>query len=157
MSCDRRGGAGVHVGRRTHFEGDTTVANVVRETTEAVVAVLLVNVVGNAYPVTQALGVAELHGLPDRRETEVFARVNGEMKVFALDEVKCAQVLGRWKTILGSGNVKAADAFVAKVNGQLCDGLAERRLAHSGEQRANDDAVALVGRLFHPQRETVEH
>jgi hypothetical protein len=78
------------VGRRTYFQRDSTIADVVGESTEFVLAIYLTNVVGDANAVTEAFGVAELHRLPYRGEPKRLARVNGQMKVLALDEVKGA-------------------------------------------------------------------
>ncbi len=58
----------------------------------------------------QPLGVAELHRLPDRGQTERLAGVDRQVEVFALDEVEGAQVLRRREAILGPGDVEAADA-----------------------------------------------
>jgi hypothetical protein len=44
-------------------------------------------------PWPEALGVAELHGLPDRGQAEGLAGVHGQVEVLALDEVERAQVL----------------------------------------------------------------
>ena len=115
------------------------------------------DVVDDAHPMAQALGVAELHRLPDRGQTERLTGVNGEVEVFPLDEVEGPQVLRRREAIFGPGDVEAADPLVAKAHRELGDRLAQARLAHRGEDRAHQDVTALIGRLLRAEGEAVEH
>ena len=155
VAMDARG-AGVHVRGGTYLERDPTIANVVGEPTELVLAVNLLDVVDDAHSVAQSLGVTELHRLPDRRQPKGLARVNREVEVLSLDEVKGPKVLRRGEAIFGSRDVEAADAFVAKVDRELGDGLAQVGLAHGREDGAHDDATSFVGGLFRAEREAVK-
>ena len=90
MCGNGAGGAGVHVRGRADLERDSSVAHEVRQSPEVVVAVLFDDVVGDAHPVAEPFGVAELHGLPDRGQAEGLAGVDRHVKVLALHEMKGA-------------------------------------------------------------------
>ena len=150
-------GAGVHVRRRADLEGDAAVAHEVGESTEVVVAVVLDDVVRDAHAVAQALGVAELHGLPDRRAARTPRRRGSSCGSPRAGRGERREVLRRWEAVLGSRDVEAADARVAEVDGQLRDRLAQVRLAHRREDGAHDDRVALGSASLHAVREALQH
>src|SRR5664280_2954212 len=148
MARDRRRRSGVDVGRGADLEGDTSVANEVREPSEFVALTHPGDVVDDAHAVSQSLGVAELHGLPYRRETKGFAGVDGHVEVLSLHEVKGAQVVRGGESDLGDREGEAAEALIAKGDGELGDDLAQVGLAHRRENGTTDDDAHLAARLL---------
>ena len=66
-------------------------------------------------------------------------------------------MLRRGETVLGAGDVEAADAAVAELDGQLRDRLTEIRLTHRRENRAHDDCVTFEFCVAHAASESLQH
>ena len=94
----------------------------------------------------QPLRAAPLERLPDRRQPEGLAGVDGHVEVRAVDELERVEVAGRREAGLGPGDVEADDALVAVADAQLGDLDGTRELAHRGDDGAHDDRPAGRGR-----------
>ena len=116
------GGAGLHVGGRAHLQRDPLVADVRREPAELGRAVVGDgDVVDDPHAVAEPVGAAPLDRLPDRRQPEGLAGVDGEVGVLALEVLEGVEVPGGRVAGLGAGDVEADDAAVAPGDGQLGD------------------------------------
>ena len=104
------------------------------------------DVVDDAHAVAQALGAAPLERLPDGRQAERLAGVDGDVEVGAMDELERVEVAARREARLGPGDVEADDALVAVAHGQLGDLDRAGELAHGGDDGADDDGPAGRGR-----------
>ena len=108
-----------------------------------------VDVVDDADAVAEPVGAAPLDGLPDRRQPEGLARVDGEVGVLALEVLEGVEVAGGRVARLGARDVEADDAPVAVAAGELGDLQRARLVPHRGEQLADHDRVA-AGCAGHP-------
>ena len=104
------------------------------------------DVVDDPHAVAEPVGAAPLDRLPDRRQPEGLAGVDGEVGVLALEVLERVEVPGGRVAGLGAGDVEAGHAAVAPGDGQLGDLHRARLVAHRGEQLADDDPAA-GGRL----------
>ena len=105
---------------------------------------------------TEALGTAELERLPDRRQPERLARVDGDVEVLAHHVLERVEVAGRRVAGLGAGDVEAAHAVVAPAHRELGDLHRARRGAHRGDSSADHD-VAPVAPLLKPVEDRLDH
>ena len=99
------------------------------------------DVVDDPHPVAEPISRAVLDGLPDARQPEGLARVDGEVGVLALQVFERVQVAGRRVTVLGPGDVESGHPVVAVTHGQPGDLRALGRMAHRREQRRDLDRV----------------
>ena len=150
-------GAGAHVGGGAHLQGDAAVPDEGGQAAEVGLAVgAVLDVVDDAHAVAQALGPAELDGLPDRRQAEGLAGVDGHVEVLPLHVLEGVQVPGGREALLGAGDVEADHAEVPVAHGQLGDLGGVGLLAHGRQQGAHDDAPAPApGR--EPGRDRLDH
>ena len=145
MLGDRRGSARLHVGRRGELERDPLVPHVRREPAEVGDAVVVDgDVVDDPDPVPEPVGAAPLDRLPDRRQSEGLAGVDGEVEVLPLEVLERVEVAGRGEARLGAGDVEADDPGVAPLHGELGDLARPRLVPHRGEELADDDPAARV-------------
>ena len=119
------------------------------------------DVVDDPHPVPEPVRAAPLDGLPDRRQAERLARVDGEVGVLALEVLERVEVTGRREARLGAGDVEAGDAAVAPRDGELGDLHRAGLVPHRGEQLADHDAPvggrdALVEALLDGRDDLVE-
>ncbi len=156
MVGDRRHaghGVGVQVGRRAHLQRDAAVAHVGGEPAEhRVRRVGQVDVVDDAHAVAEPVGAAALDGLPDRRQPECLAGVDGEVRVLAAQVLERLEVQDRREAVLGAGDVEAGHAAVAVLDDQLGDLQPALRVPHRGEQLADDDRVCPARPRAHAPR-----
>ena len=139
--------AGVHVGGGTQLQRDAPVAHDAGQPAEVVAAVVSGgDVVADAYAVAKAFGPAKLDGLPDGRQAEGLAGVDGDVTVAAMHGLERIEMAGRGKACLGAGDVEADHPQVAMAQGQLCDLRTTGLVAHGGEQRAHGERLT-AGRL----------
>ncbi len=89
----------------------------------------------------QPVGAAPLERLPDGRQAERLAGVDGEVVVLALEVLEGVQVPGGRVTGLGARDVEADHAEVAVAVGEFGDLQGAGRVPHGGEQGADADAV----------------
>ena len=130
-------GAGVDVRRRAHLERHPAVADEAGQAAEDDLAVgPALDVVDDADAVAEPLGAAELHRLPDRRQPEGLAGVDGDVVVGLGDVAEGVEVAGRRRARLAAGDVEADDAGVAVAQRQLGDLDGVGRGAHGAEQHA---------------------
>ena len=101
-----------------------------------------VDVVDDAHAVAQPLGAAPLERLPDGRQPERLAGVDGHVEVGAVDELERVEVAAGREARLGPGDVEADHALVAVADRQLGDLHRTRELAHGGDDGADDDRAA---------------
>ncbi len=99
---DRLRRAGLDVGRRAHLQRDALVADVLREPAEPPAGR---DVVDDAHAVAEPVGAAPLDRLPDGRQPERLAGVDGEVEVLA------AQVLERVQVPASAGSPASAPAM----------------------------------------------
>ena len=97
------------------------------------------DVVDDPHAVAEALGVAPLERLPDRRQAEGLPGVEGRVEVLPLDKLESVEVLRRRVPRLGPGDVEPGDALVAVAHGELGDLEGTRRGPHRREERLDDD------------------
>ena len=155
---DRGDDPGVDVRRRAELEWDATVPHVARQSPELGHTIgFHRDVVDDADPVAEALGVAVLQRLPDRRQPERLAGVQGGVEVLALDELERVEVPSRRVAGLRAGDVEPAHPDVAVVHGELGDLERAGRGAHRREQRPDDDRPPGGGGRGHSDVETGEH
>ena len=109
------------------------------------------DVVDDAHTVTEALGAAPLHRLPDARQPERLAGVDRGVEVLAHHVLEGVEVARRRVAGLGAGDVEADDAGVAEAHRQLGDLQAARRRAHR-----RGDGVDRQLRPGRPAGEAVE-
>jgi len=133
---------GVDVARGAEFEGNATVAHEGGEAAELFVAGRTADVVDDANTMAEALGAAELHGLPDARQSEGLTGVNGGVEVLALDEVEGLEMSGGRVAGLGAGDVEAHHAGIAPTHGELGDLETARRGAHGRQDRVDREIGA---------------
>jgi len=131
--------ARVHVGSGAELERHSSVAHELGETPEHLVTRHAADVVDDANAVPQSFGAAELQRLPNRRQSECLASVNGGVEVGALDELERIEMSGRWVARFGAGDVEADHAFVAELDGEFGDFLAACRGAHRRENRVDGE------------------
>src|SRR5690606_40373857 len=79
------------------------------------------DVVDDPYAVAEAVGAAPLDGLPDGRQAEGLAGVDGEVGVLPLQVFEGVEVAGGRVAGFGAGDVAADDADVAVADGQFGD------------------------------------
>ena len=92
---------------RAHLQRDPLVAYVGREAAELDRAVVCDrDVVDDPDPVAEAVGAAPLDRLPDRRQAERLAGVDGEVGVLALEVLEGVEVAGGRVARLGAGDVE---------------------------------------------------
>src|SRR5690606_40879210 len=104
---DGGGGSGLEVGGGAHLQRDALVAHVGGEPAEFGGAVLGDgDVVDDPYAVTEAVGAAPLDGLPDGRQAEGLAGVDGEVGVLPLQVFEGVE--DRKSTRLNSSHVKSS-------------------------------------------------
>ena len=77
--------------------------------------------------------------LPDRRQPERLARVDGEVEVLPLQVLEGVQVPGGRVAGLGAGDVEADHAAVAVAHRELGDLHRAGRVPHGGQQGAHPD------------------
>src|ERR1700722_8086751 len=136
-------GAGLPVGRRANFQRDAAVADVAGQAAEGGDAVAgYPDVVDDADAVAEALGAAPLHRLPDRRQAEALAGVNGDVKVLPGHELEGVQVAAGRAAGLGAGDVEPDRPGVPVPDGELGDLQRPGRSAHRGQQGVDGDAPA---------------
>src|SRR5207342_3047343 len=76
------------------------------------------DVIDDAYAVAEAVGAAPLDCLPDRREPERLAGVDGEVEVLPLDVLERVEVAGRRIASFRARDVEPHDAGVSETDGQ---------------------------------------
>src|SRR6202042_2977146 len=119
---DRRGGAGLHVGRRAHLQRDPAVPHVAGQPAQRDDAVRAdPDVVHDADAVAEPLGAAPLQRLPDRREPEPLPRMDRDMEVLPGHILERVQVAARRATGLGPGDIESDYALVAVADRKLGD------------------------------------
>jgi hypothetical protein len=106
--------------------------------------------------VTQALGAAELEGLPDRGQAEGLAGVDRDVEVLAADVVERLEVARRRIALLRSGDVEPDDARVAPPDGAFGNLDRSGELAHRGDEDGHHDRPAGRGGPFRPDPEALE-
>ena len=162
MLGDRRGGPGLDVGGRAHLERDPLVADVRREPAELDAPVLgHGDVVDDPDAVTEPVGAAPLDRLPDRRQAERLAGVDGEVEVLALEVLERVEVPGGRVARLRAGDVEAGDPAVPPGHRERRDLHGAGRVTHRGQELAYDDPAAGRGRplleaLLHRGHDLVE-
>ena len=133
-------GAGLHVGVRAHLERDPHVPDVRRQPAELDGAVVVDgDVVDDPDAVAQPGGAAPLDGLPDRRQPERLAGVDGEVRVLALEVLEGVEVPGGRVARLRAGDVEAGDPAVPPGHGQLRDLARAGLVPHRGQQVPHRD------------------
>ena len=101
-----------------------------------------VDVVDDPHAVAEPVGAAPLERLPDRRQPERLAGVDGEVEVLPLQVLERVQVPGGRVAGLGAGDVEADHADVAVPHRQLGDLRRPGGVAHRGQQGADPDRRA---------------
>src|SRR4029078_6106030 len=112
------------------------------------------DVVDDPDAVAEAVGAAPLDGLPDGRQAEGLAGVDGEVEVLPLEVLESVEVPGRREAGLGAGDVEADHSLVApgdRARGAL---PRPRLVPHGGQQLAYDDPPTGVD---HPGLEPRAH
>src|SRR6185369_5813631 len=99
------------------------------------------DVVDDADAVAEALGATELERLPDRRQTEALAGVEGDVEVLVAHLIERLEVARRAVTGLGAGDVESDDARVAPADGAFGDLDGAGGLAHRGDERLHHDGM----------------
>ena len=84
----------------------------------------------------EPVGAAPLDRLPDRRQAERLAGVDGEVGVLALEVLEGVEVPGGRVARLGAGDVEADHPAVAPGDGELGDLPRAGLVAHRGQQLA---------------------
>ena len=142
--------ARVDVGSRAKFKRYPAVPDITGQPAKGYPAVVVDgDVVHETNPVPQPLGAAPLQGLPDRREPERLACMDGGMKVFPLDERERLEVQRRGVPHLGPGYIEARDTDVAVADRQFGDLERSRSRAHRREQRPHHDGGPSVSGVLH--------
>src|SRR3970040_2454071 len=107
MLRDGADGPGVDVRGRAHLQRNAPVAHECREPAQAYRPVRLDgDVVHDPDPVPEPLGSAELERLPDRRQPERFAGMDGDVEVLMADPVKRLEMSGRTVAGLRTGDIQ---------------------------------------------------
>jgi hypothetical protein len=110
---DRRRGPGLQVRRGAHLQRDPLVTHVRRQPAErdrpVRPATLTSSMMRTPWP--EPVGAAPLQRLPDRRQPERLAGVDGEVLVLAPEVLEGVQVTGGREARLGAGDVEADDAL----------------------------------------------
>jgi hypothetical protein len=83
---------GVHIRRGAQLEWHAAVTYECSETAEAFTVWPRLDVIDYAHPMAKACRTAVLEGLPDARQTECLASMNGGVKVLPLHELKSIEV-----------------------------------------------------------------
>jgi hypothetical protein len=147
----------VNVGGWAHLERHAAVPHERGEATQLHRAVVPdPDVVDDPDAVTESLGTAELERLPDRREAERFAGVDGDVEVLAADDVERVEVAGGPVPGLGPRDVEAHHARVTPADGALGDLDRAGSLAHRRDDGLHDDGPAGGGRALGADREPLE-
>src|SRR5690606_34214092 len=113
------------------------------------------HVVGDPHTVSEPFRTAVLNGLPNRRQAESLARVNGEMAIFGTHVLECVEISRGRVASLRSRNIETGDPGIAMPNGEFGDFRGARMLAHRTEQLARLDPVARGVRLAFTLRDAV--
>ena len=116
-----------------------------------------VDVVDDPHPVAEPVGAAPLHRLPDRRQPEGFAGMNGEMRVLPAQVLERIQVPGGRETRFSTGDVEPGDLLIAESDAQLGDLPGPRGMPHGGQQDSGPDRVAGLGCRPGAGGDTVQH
>src|SRR5690606_41334241 len=95
--------------------------------------------VEDAYPVPEPVGPAPRQRLPDGRQPERLAGVDGEVRVLALEVFERVEMTRRREPRLGAGDVEPDDAGFPMRHDQLGDLPRPGRLAHRRQQRPDPD------------------
>ena len=120
--------AGVDVRGGAHLERHPPVADERGQPAELDLAVGVDrDVVDDAHAVAEPLGAADLQRLPDRRQPEGLAGVDGDVGVGLGDGAEGVEVAARRVAGLAAGDVEADDALVAVAQGDLGDLLGAGR------------------------------
>ena len=138
MLGDRVAHAGVDVRRRAHLERHPPVAHEAGQAPERGASVVGdLDVVDDPHAVAEPLGAAQLHGLPDRREPERLAGVDGDVEVLRRHELERVEVARRRVAGLAAGDVEADHPGVAVAHRQLGDLGGVGGVAHGRDDRAD--------------------
>ena len=105
----------------------------------------------------ETVGAAPLQRLPDRRQPERLAGVNGEVRILAAQIFERVQVTGGRETGFRAGDVEAGDLVIAKLHRQIGDLPGSRRVAHGGQQSTDADRISGGRRRRAAGGEPVEH
>ena len=91
----------------------------------------------------EPVGAAPLDGLPDRRQAERLAGVDGEVGVLALEVLERVEVAGGREAGLGAGDVEARRPR-CRARRPASSAISRRPglVAHRGEQLADEDPAA---------------
>src|SRR5690242_19282818 len=110
---DRHRGAGLHVGGGAHLQRDPAVPHVAGQPPEFHRALRGdPDVVHDAHPVPEALRAAPLQRLPDRREPEALAGVDGDVEVLPRHVLERVEMAAGWPARLRAGDVEPSHAPV---------------------------------------------
>src|SRR5207245_6781928 len=104
------------------------------------------DVVDDPDPVAEALGTAELDGLPDGWQPEGLAGVDRDVEVLVADLVERLEVAGRRKALLRAGDIEADGTDVAPADRRLGDLDRAGVLPHRGAEVLHGARPAGDGR-----------
>src|SRR4029078_7193915 len=116
---DRGGRPGLDIGRRAQLQRYALVAHVRGQATQPRRVGCGVDVVHDADTVAEPVRAAPLYRLPDGRQPERLAGVDGEVKVLPLQVLERVQVARGRVPGLGAGDVETDHADVAEPDPRL--------------------------------------
>ncbi len=137
MLGDRGHRTGLNIGRRAHLERDLLIEHVLREVSERLSAVLvLLNVLDHCDAMTDPVGAADLHRLPDRVAAVCLAGMDRVVGVVTPQQLKGLQEARRWVALFRAGDIETDDAVAPIPQCQLRDIACRLSLPHCGDQLA---------------------
>ena len=96
--------------------------------------------------VAEPVGTTPLNGFPDAWQPEGLTRVNGDVRILALQVLEGINVSSGRKTSLSASNVEAHDPSVAEGHDAFGDIARPRGSSHGSEQRADSNVMPCGGR-----------
>ena len=158
MVGDGCGGAGLHIAGWTQLQRNPSVADVGCESAQLrLVWIGHVDVVHDANPVPESIGPAPLDGLPNRRQTERLARVDGEVRVLASQVLERIQMARGRETSFSPCDIEADDPAIAVLHRKFRDFLGVRGCPHRCQQHSDPDPPAVSYRASGAFVEAVEY
>src|SRR5665811_852142 len=152
--ADRRGRSRLDVRRRAHLQWDPFVSNVRRQQAQLRGAVVgHRDVVDDPHPVPEPIRATPLERLPDRRQPERLAGMDGEVRVLPLEVLEGIKVPGGREPGLRARDVETDDPPVSVAHRKLGNLSRPRLVSHGGQQLAYDDGAVVHTGLLLPRLE----